>query len=56
MTTLEKLEELIYHDFKETTKSFQEAARRFQETHRRFQEFVPRVFGEKRKIAARKKN
>jgi hypothetical protein len=38
MTTLEKLEELIYRGFKETTKSFQEAAQRFQETDRRFQE------------------
>ena len=45
MTTLEKLEELIYHGSKETDRRFQETDRRFQEaarssqeTDRRFQE------------------
>lgn len=43
MTTLEKLEELIYHGFKESDRKIQEAVqetnRRFQESERLFQEF-----------------
>jgi hypothetical protein len=38
MTTLEKLEELIYQGFKETDRKFQETDRKFQETDRKFQE------------------
>jgi len=38
MTTLEKLEELIYTGFKETEKNFQETDKKFQETDRKFQE------------------
>jgi signal peptidase I len=38
MTTLEKLEELIYTGFKDTDRKFQETDRKFQETDRKFQE------------------
>ncbi|MGH7451339.1 MAG: DUF3782 domain-containing protein, partial [bacterium] len=38
MTTLEKLEELIYHGFKETAELQKETAQRSQETDRRFKE------------------
>lgn len=38
MTTLEKLEELIYKGFKETDLKFQETNRKFQETDLKFQE------------------
>ncbi len=38
MTTLEKLEDLIYKGFKETDRKFQETDRKFQETDRKFQE------------------
>ncbi len=38
MTTLEKLEELIYHGFKDTDRKFQETDRKFQDTDRKFQE------------------
>ncbi len=38
MTTLEKLEELIYKGFKETDLKFQETDLKFQETDRKFQE------------------
>jgi len=38
MTTLEKLEELIYIGFKETDRKFQETDRQFKDTDRKFQE------------------
>jgi len=38
MTTLEKLEELIYKGFKETDRKFQETDRKFQETDRELKE------------------
>jgi hypothetical protein len=38
MTTLEKLEELIYKGFQETDRKFQETDHKFQETDRKFQE------------------
>ena len=38
MTTMEKLEELIYKGFKETDRKFQETNQKFQETDRKFQE------------------
>jgi hypothetical protein len=38
MTTLEKLEELIYQGFKETDRKFQETAEQSKETDRKFQE------------------
>jgi len=40
MTTLEKLEELLYHGFGETDRRFQETDRKFQETDRKFQERI----------------
>ncbi|MGH7495908.1 MAG: hypothetical protein ACREOO_26430 [bacterium] len=38
MTTLKKLEELIYHGFKETDKKFQDTDRKFQENVAQFKE------------------
>ncbi len=38
MTTLEKLEDLIYNGFKETDRQFKETDRKFQETDRQFKE------------------
>jgi len=44
-TTLEKLEELIYHGFKETAELQKETARRFQETDQLFKDLKKQMSG-----------